>query len=182
MINETIKEFGKVDILVNNAGVGDKMQAAENVEDEVWERAMSINVDGIMRATRQVIPVFLQNGSGNIINMASISGLTGGGRGGFTYTATKHAVIGMTKNIASHYGPQEIRCNAIAPAQVQTNLTQNMDGIDEVGMKLSVRGVNLMPKAATTEDIANIALFLASNESSYINGTVIAADVDWSAY
>lgn len=88
----------------------------------------------------------------------------------------------MTKNIASHYGPQEIRCNAIAPAQVQTNLTQNMDGIDEVGMKLSVRGVNLMPKAATTEDIANIALFLASNESSYINGTVIAADVDWSAY
>lgn len=78
MINETIKEFGKVDILVNNAGVGDKMQAAENVEDEVWERAMSINVDGIMRATRQVIPVFLQNGSGNIINMASISGLTGG--------------------------------------------------------------------------------------------------------
>src|SRR5699024_4679770 len=86
------KEGAKVNIIVNNAGVGDNMQAAGNVEDNVWERVMSINVDGVMRITRKAIPLFLENGGGTFVNMASISGLTGG-RGGFTYTAAKHAVV-----------------------------------------------------------------------------------------
>ncbi|WP_342754371.1 SDR family oxidoreductase [Bacillus sp. PK3_68] len=181
MIDETVKEFGTVDILVNNAGVGDNMQAAANVKDETWERVMSINVTGVMRALRKVIPVFLENGGGTIVNMASIAGLTGG-RGGLASTAAKHAMVGMTKNIASQYGPQNIRCNAIAPAQVQTNFAATMTNVDEFGMKVATRGVNLMPKAGTTEDIANIALFLASNESAYINGVAISADAGWSAY
>lgn len=181
MIDETVNAFGTVDILVNNAGVGDNMQAAANVKDETWERVMNINVTGVMRALRKVIPVFLKNGGGTIVNMASISGLTGG-RGGLAYTAAKHAVVGMTKNIASQYGPQNIRCNAIAPAHVQTNFAASMSNVDEFGMKVATRGVNLMPKAGTTEDIANIALFLASHESAYINGVAIAADAGWSAY
>lgn len=181
MIDETVKTFGTVDILVNNAGVSDHMQAAGNVTDEVWERVMSINVTSVMRGVRKVLPIFQEKEYGNIINMASISGLTGG-RGGLAYTASKHAVVGMTKNIASQYGPQNIRCNAIGPAHVPTPLTMNISNIDEFGMEVATRGVNLMTKAGTTQEIANIALFLASDESSNINGVTIAADFGWSAY
>lgn len=181
MVTEAVKAFGTIDILVNNAGVSDNMLAAGNVTDEVWERVMNINVTSVMRGVRKVLPIFQEKGYGNIINMASISGLTGG-RGGLAYTASKHAVVGMTKNIASQYGPQNIRCNAIGPAHVPTPLTTNMSNIDEFGMEVATRGVGLMTKAGTTKDIANIALFLASDESAYINGVTIAADFGWSAY
>ena len=181
MVEEAVKAFGTVDILVNNAGISDHMMAAGNVTDEVWDRVMDINVTSVMRGARKVLPIFLEKGKGNIINMASISGLTGG-RGGLAYTASKHAVVGMTKNIASQYGPQNIRCNAIGPAHVPTPLTNNMSNIDEFGMRIATRGVGLMPKAGTTKEIANIALFLASEESAYINGVTIAADAGWSAY
>lgn len=85
MIEETVKAFGAVDILVNNAGIVDRMQAAANVTDEVWERVMNVNVTAVMRGIRKVLPIFLAQGYGNIINMASIAGLTGG-RGGFAYS------------------------------------------------------------------------------------------------
>lgn len=181
MIDSTIETFGRVDILVNNAGVGDNMQAAQNVKDDTWNRVMNINVNGVMRSLRKIIPTFIENGGGTIVNMASIAGLTGG-RGGLAYTAAKHAVIGMTKNIASQYGPQNIRCNAIAPAHVETGFAATMDNLDPFGMEIATRGVSLMPKAGTVKDIANIALFLASDESGYINGVAIAADAGWSAY
>lgn len=181
MINETVATFGRVDILVNCAGVLDKMQAAHNVEDEIWNRVMDINVGGVMRCTRKVLPLYQAQGSGVIVNLASIAGLTGG-RGGFTYTAAKHAVTGMTKNVASHYGPQGIRCNAIAPAQVDTGLVASMEGMDMEGLQYATRGVSLMPRSGKPEEIADIALFLASNESSYVNGIVMAADAGWSAY
>ncbi len=181
MVSETVSNFGRVDILVNNAGVGDNMQAAENVKDETWQRVMDINVTGVMRGLRQIIPVFLKNGGGTIVNMASIAGLTGG-RGGLAYTAAKHAVVGMTKNIASQYGPQNIRCNAIAPAHIETGFAAAMTNVDQFGLKVATRGVNLMPKAGTVQDISNIAVFLASDESAYINGVALAADAGWSAY
>src|SRR5699024_1687768 len=146
MIDGTVAEFGRVDILVNNAGVGDNMEAAANVKDETWERAMDVNVKGVMRSLRKVIPVFIENGGGTIVNMASNTGLTGG-RGGLAYTATKHAVVGMTKNVASQYGPQNIRCNAIAPAQIETGFAASMTNVDEFGMKAATRGLELMPKA-----------------------------------
>ncbi|MFX3636966.1 MAG: glucose 1-dehydrogenase [Candidatus Pristimantibacillus sp.] len=181
MVDETVATFGKVDILVNCAGVLDKMQAAHNVEDDVWNRVMDINVGGIMRSSRKVLPYFQAQGSGVIVNLSSLAGLTGG-RGGFTYTAAKHAVTGMTKNIASHYGPQGIRCNGIAPAAIETGLTASMEGMDKEGLQYATRGVNLMPRAGKPEEVADIALFLASSESSYVNGVVMAADAGWSAY
>lgn len=182
MVDDTIAHFGQVDILVNCAGVLDFMQAAHNVDDNVWSRVMDINVGGVMRGMRKILPVFTEQGSGVIVNLASIAGLTGG-RGGLTYTAAKHAVAGMTKNVGSHYGAQGVRCNAIAPAQVDTGMTQSIDGYDMFGLQQSTRGVKgIMNRAAQPEEIANIALFLASDESSYINGVVLAADAGWSAY
>lgn len=181
MVDDTVAHFGQVDILVNCAGVLDNIQAAHNVEDTIWNRVMDINVGGVMRGSRKILPLFTEQGSGVIINLASITALTGG-RGGLTYTAAKHAVAGMTKNIASMYGPQGVRCNAIAPAQVETGLTQSMDGYDMFGFKQATRAVDLMGPPASPEDIANIALFLASDESKTINGVVLAADAGWSAY
>ncbi|WP_217586208.1 SDR family NAD(P)-dependent oxidoreductase [Lentibacillus saliphilus] len=181
MVDESIKAFGKVDILVNNAGVGDNMQAAANVQDDTWNRILSINLNGVMYGLRKIIPHFMENGGGTIVNMASITGLTGG-RGGLGYTAVKHAVVGMTKNVASQYGPHNIRCNAIAPGHIQTEFAASMTNIDEFGMKASIRATNLIPRAGTVEDIANITLFLGSDESSYVNGVALAADGGWSAY
>lgn len=181
MVSQTISHYGRVDILVNNAGVGDQMQAAGNVEDATWNRVIDINLNGVMRATRAVLPHFIENGNGTIVNMASISGLMGG-RGGLAYTAVKHAVVGMTKNVASQYAPQGIRCNAIAPGQIATNFAADLSGMDQFGLKIATRGVNLMTKVGTVQDVSNIALFLASEESALINGVALAADGGWSAY
>ena len=181
MVDDTVTHFGRVDILVNCAGVLDKMQAAHNVEDDIWNRVMDINVGGVMRGSRKILPLFTEQGHGIIINLASITAVTGG-RGGLTYTAAKHAVAGMTKNIASMYAEQGVRCNAIAPSQVDTGLTQSIDGYDMFGLKQATRGRSFMGPSATPDDIANIALFLASDESRTINGVVLAADAGWSAY
>lgn len=181
MVDETISTFGRIDILVNCAGVMDMIQAAHNVEDAVWNRVMDINVGGVMRGSRKVLPIFMEQQSGVIINLSSLAGVNGG-RGGLTYTAAKHAVTGMTKNIASHYGEYGIRANAIAPAQVNTGMNQSLDGYDMFGLKQATRGVKLMNRAAEPIEIANIALFLASDESAYINGVVLTADGGWSAY
>ena len=182
MIVQSIEQFGKVDILVNNAGVGDNMQAAGNVEDAIWTRVMDINVTGVMRCIRAVLPHFEENGGGTIVNMASLTGVVGG-RGGFSYTAAKHAVVGMTKNVASQYGPLNVRSNAIAPGDVKTDFAKNnFTNLDQFGLTQATRGVNLMTRSAEVSDIANIALFLASEQSSILNGVVIAADGGWSAY
>lgn len=181
MVDDSVGHFGRVDILVNCAGVLDNMQAAHNVEDAIWNRVMDINVGGVMRGSRKIIPLFTEQGGGIIVNLASICGITGG-RGGLAYTAAKHAVAGMTKNIASTYGAQGVRCNAIAPAQVDTGLTQSIENYDMFGLKQATRGTGMMNRSASPDEIASIALFLASGESSYINGVVLAADAGWSAY
>lgn len=181
MIDTAVETYGTVDILVNNAGIVDNMFAASTVPDEVWDRVLAINTTGVMRAMRKVLPIFEEKKSGVIVNMASISALTGG-RGGLAYTASKHAVAGMTKNVASQYAHLNIRCNAIAPSAVPTNIAKSLTQPDEFGMQRAMSGVNLLPRQGTPEEIANIALFLGSSESSYINGTVIAADSGWSAY
>src|SRR5699024_6054016 len=136
---------------------------------------------GVMRITRKAIPLFLENGGRTFVTMASISGVTAG-RGRFTYTAAKHAVVGMTKNVASQYGGSNIRSNEIAPGQIETGFAAAMDNIDQYGMEAATRVVNLIPNVGKPEDVANIALFLASDESRYINGVTLAADAGWSAY
>ena len=181
MFAEAVSVYGRVDILVNNAGIGDNMKAAANVDDGTWNRVMDINVTGVMRCIRQALPHFEQNGGGTIVNMASLSGVAGG-RGGFTYTAAKHAVVGMTKNIASHYGEMNIRANAIAPGNVDTGFAAKMTNVDKFGMQQAIRGLSYMTKTGKPSEVASIALFLASEQSSLMNGAVLVADGGWSAY
>ncbi len=181
LIDTTVNTYGTLDILVNNAGIMDGFEPAGDIEDEKWERIFAINTTSVMRATRKALPIFLEKEYGVIINVASAGGLQGA-RAGAAYTASKHAVVGFTKNTGFMYAKKGIRCNAIAPGGVETNIGASMTNINQFGMGRIQPGLGINPRIGKPEDIANIALFLASDESSFVNGTVITGDAGWLAY
>jgi NAD(P)-dependent dehydrogenase (short-subunit alcohol dehydrogenase family) len=181
LINKAVQTFGTLDILVNNAGIMDNFEPAGEIEDDKWERVFAINTTSVMRATRKVLPIFLEKQYGVIINVASAGGLQGA-RAGAAYTASKHAVVGLTKNTGFMYATKGIRCNAIAPGGVETNISSSMTAVNEFGMGRIQAGLAINPRVGKPEEIANIALFLASDESSFVNGTVITGDAGWTAY
>ncbi|WP_147590107.1 glucose 1-dehydrogenase [Clostridium polynesiense] len=180
MIKTAVEKFGRIDILVNNAGVLDDFTPAAEVTDELWEYVMSINLNGPFYACRKAIPIMINQGEGNIINVASIGGLYGA-RAGAAYTASKHALVGLTKNIGFMYADKNIRCNVICPGGVDTEITQNKS-FNEMGMKRVLTGVAASPRSGSSEEIANVALFLASKDSSLLNGASITADAGFTAY
>jgi NAD(P)-dependent dehydrogenase (short-subunit alcohol dehydrogenase family) len=181
IIDTAIDTYGTLDILVNNAGIMDNFVPAAEVTDELWERVFAINITGPMRATRKALPIFIKKGSGIIINIASAGGLLGS-RAGVSYTASKHAVIGLTKNVGFQYAKLGIRCNAIAPGAVNTNIGKTIYNPSQFGMERAMAGMNLNPRVGEPEEIAKVALFLACDDSSFINDTVITADSGWTAY
>lgn len=181
LIDTTVNTYGTVDILVNNAGIMDNFEPAGDIEDSNWERIFSVNTTSVMRSTRKVLPIFLDKQKGVIINVASVGGLQGSRAGG-AYTASKHAVVGFTKNTGYMYADQGIRCNAIAPGGVETNINNSMTSVSEKGMGRIRLGMGNNPRMGKSEEIATVALFLASDESSFVNGTVITADAGWLSY
>lgn len=181
LVDTTVSTYGTVDILVNNAGIMDNFEPAGAIEDKNWERIFAVNTTSVMRATRKVIPIFLEKSSGVIVNIASAGGLNGA-RAGATYTASKHAVIGFTKNTGFMYAQQGIRCNAIAPGAVETNIGATITSPHEFGAGRAYVGMSTNPRIGKPEEIANVALFLATEESSFVNGAVIVVDGGWSAY
>ncbi|WP_160719689.1 SDR family oxidoreductase [Bacillus sp. USDA818B3_A] len=181
LIETAVLEFGTLDILVNNAGIMDNFEPAGDVEDEKWERVFAVNTTSVMRATRKALPIFLKKKNGVIINIASAGGLQGA-RAGAAYTASKHAVVGLTKNTGFMYADEGIRCNAIAPGAVETNIITSLKSANPFGIERIQLGAGINPRLGKPEEIANVALFLASDESSFLNGTVITADAGCNAY
>jgi NAD(P)-dependent dehydrogenase (short-subunit alcohol dehydrogenase family) len=181
MIDTAVKAYGTLDILVNNAGIMDNFVPAAEVTDELWEKVFAVNITGPMRATRKALPIFIKKGAGIIINIASAGGLLGS-RAGASYTASKHAVVGLTKNVGFQYAKMGIRCNAIAPGAVNTNIGKTIFDPNKFGMERALAGMNLNPRVGEPEEIARIALFLACDDSSFVNGTIITADAGWTAY
>jgi NAD(P)-dependent dehydrogenase (short-subunit alcohol dehydrogenase family) len=127
------------------------------------------------------MPIFLAKKKGVIVNTASVGGLQGS-RAGAAYTASKFAVVGLTKNIGFQYALSGIRCNAIAPGGVNTNIGKTINNPDKFGMERATSGSANNPRMGEPVEIANVALFLASDDSSFVNGTVITADSGWTAY
>lgn len=181
LIETTIKSFGTVDIVVNNAGIMDNFIPVAEVTDEVWDKVIAVNTTGPMRLIRKAMPIFLEKKKGVIINIASIGGLQGS-RAGAAYTASKFAVVGLTKNIGFQYAKEGIRCNAIAPGGVNTNIGKTIDNPSKFGMERATSGAVNNPRMGEPVEIAQVALFLASDDSSFVNGTVITADSGWTAY
>lgn len=178
---ETKEAFGQLDILVNNAGIMDGMEPVGEITDEKWDRVFAVNTTGVMRAMRLATNIFLEQGHGVIVNNISAGGLRGA-RAGAAYTASKHAVTGLTKNTAYMYAQSGIRCNGIAPGGVETNIATSMTNVSEFGAVRQNTGLATMPRAGKPIEVAQLAVFLASDESSFINGQVIAADAGWLAY
>lgn len=180
LIDTAVRVYGTVNILVNNAGIMDNMEPAADITNAQWERVFAVNTTSVMKTTRKVLPIFLKASGGVIVNIASIGGLCGK-VAGTSYTASKHAVIGFTKSTGFMYANKGIRCNAIAPGAIKTNIQSSMTKINEFGVSRTQLGLNTNPKYGEPEDIARAALFLASDDSSFVNGTVLVADSGWMA-
>ncbi len=182
MIDFAVSECGKMDIIFNNAGIMDGMVPIEELEDAMWQRIMDINTSGVMYACRKAVRYYLERGEGGvIINTASLGGLCGA-RAGLAYTASKFAVVGMTKNIAFMYGDEGIRCNAICPGGVATNIGLGMAQPSQRGASKVNIGMPLMHRVGDPLEVALTAVFLAGEHSTFINGTTITVDGGWSAY
>lgn len=183
MFSVAISAYNTVDILVNNAGIMDNFQPVAEVENGMWEKVMKINVDGPFKAMRNAAKIFLKKGKGNIINITSIGGIKGGAAGA-AYTASKYALVGLTKNTGYMYSKSGIRCNAIAPGAVNTNIGDTIDfsKITPLVNDRIMAGMPLNPRTGEPSEIAKAALFLASDDSSFVNGHVLVVDGGWSAY
>lgn len=183
MIDEAVSRFGRLDILVNNAGKMDNFSPVGQVDDAMWESVFRLNLEAPMAAMRRAVNQFLIQGGGTIVNISSLAGLYGT-RAGATYTASKHALVGLTKNTAYMYAGKNIRCNAICPGGVETGIGEGefMKKINAEGMERTMSGIAANPRTGKPAEIARIALFLASEDSSFINGQAIASDAGWSAY
>jgi NAD(P)-dependent dehydrogenase (short-subunit alcohol dehydrogenase family) len=180
LIDAAVAAYGGVDILCNNAGVMDLFQGVAELEDAVWQRVMSINVDGPMFLTRKAVPMMIARGGGSIVNTASAAGI-GGGAAGAAYTVSKHALVGLTRSTAYRYALDGIRCNAMACGGVETNIMQSVDAtkLDGAGAARYGAYQALIPAMLKPVEIAQLALFLASDDAKHISGAIIPIDAGW---
>lgn len=179
IIDTAVEKFGRVDVLVNNAGIMDRFLPVGELDDATWNRVLGVNLNGPMYTMRAVIPVMLAQGGGVIVNIASAAGL-GGGYAGAAYTASKHGVIGLTRNTAVMYAKQGIRCVAICPGAVNTGIPL---GGDPSQMGYGVLGpmMGTIPRVGEPIELANAVLFAASDAASFINGAALPVDGSWCA-
>ncbi|MDG6988831.1 MAG: SDR family oxidoreductase [Nitrososphaerota archaeon] len=178
MVDHAAKVFGKVDILCNNAGIMDGVRPVVDTPDGVWEKVMDININAPFRASRRAIPLMQTSGRGSIINTASVAGFFGGVAGA-AYTTSKHALIGLTRSIAAQYGSAGIRCNAMVLGAVNTNIGVGGTAPDPKGMEHLMKAMATLPRTGEPGEIAELALFLASDKSSLVNGSCIVIDGGW---
>lgn len=183
MMDEALKLYGRMDILVNNAGIMDDMSAVGDASDEIFDKVFNLNVKSAFYAMRNAVGLFEAQGGGNIINIASVGGLYGGVAGA-VYTASKHALVGLTKNTAFMYALKNIRCNAICPGAIATEIssTETMKNINMDGARRTGIGMGLNPRVGEASEIAKVAVFLASEDASFVNGQCLAVDGGWRAY
>ena len=169
MVNDVVKEFGTVDICVNNAGISKDNLLLRMTPDQ-WDEVMTTNLKSVFNMTKQVIRPMMKSKKGSIINMSSIVGMRGNA-GQSSYAASKAGIIGFTKSIAAELGSRNVRCNAIAPGFIETDMTHYLK---EGEAAKSFLDKIPLGRFGSAEEIANVALFLASDMSSYITGQVIS--------
>ena len=177
MVEVCLKEFGQVDILVNNAGIV-KMSPLHETTEEDWDKILGVNLKSVFLSSKKVLPIMLSQGKGKIINIASIAGLVGFSNLG-AYCASKGGIIALTREMALEYAPQKINVNCIAPGVIKTAMTKEMLA-DETTRK-SLESSTPYPRLGEPEDIAQAAVYLASDESDFVNGEILVVDGGWIA-
>ncbi len=170
LVDEVMAEFGQIDVLINNAGIT-KDNLLLRMSKEDWDKVLRINLDSVFNLTKAVIKPMMKAKSGSIINMTSVVGISGNA-GQANYAASKAGVIGFTKSVALELGSRNIRCNAIAPGFIETEMTA---ALDEKATQKWAEAIP-MKKLGKTSDIANACVFLGSEMASYINGQTLNVD------
>lgn len=168
VVNQIINDFGSIDILVNNAGITMDTLLMRMTEEQ-WDKVININLKSVFNFTKSVQPTMLKQRAGSIVNLSSVVGVHGNA-GQANYSASKAGIIGFSKSVAQELGSRNIRCNAIAPGFIITEMTHKLP--DDVRKKWE-EGIPLK-RGGTPEDVANTVLFLASDLSGYITGQVIS--------
>ncbi len=181
VVNETVSAFGGLDILVNNAGIGGGMKRLHEVNTEEFSRVVDVNLIGTFFMTKYAIPHFLKSGDGRIVNIASTYGLIGAPKAA-AYCATKGAIINLTRQLAVDYGPDHIRVNAICPGYIDTSLGRRGPSMSESDFNAATarreKAAAMQPlgRQAQPEEVANVALFLASDGASFMTGSIVTVD------
>ncbi|KAI9706749.1 MAG: hypothetical protein M1820_004719 [Bogoriella megaspora] len=184
LFDEAISKFGRVDALVNNAGIMDHFEPAGDTPQELWDRVLAVNLTAPFMLTKAAINHLLsrENPKGAIVNVGSIGG-TQGGRAGVSYTVSKHGLIGLTKNTAAVYGKKGIRCNAILPGAMQTNIGDSVgQNPHQEGLEISRKTFAVEPGLCDLQDVANLCVYLASDDAIIANGACVPADLGWAAF
>lgn len=172
VVDEAVKTFGALHIAVNNAGIGGPLAPVGEYPIDGWDKVISINLSGVFYGLRYQIPAILAAGGGSIVNIASILGKVGT-KGSSAYAAAKHGVIGLTESAALEYADQQIRINAIGPGYITTPLLTN--SLNEAQMSALV-GLHPMGRLGTSEEVAELALWLNSDKASFVTGSYYNVD------
>ncbi len=167
LADQVVADFGSIDVLINNAGIT-RDTLLMRMSEEQWDDVMNTNLKSTFNLTKACLKTFLKNRAGSIINMSSIVGLTGNA-GQSNYAASKAGMIGFTKSMAKELGSRNVRCNAIAPGFIETEMTASLDA------EVKKQWIDTIPlkRGGSTDDVANACLFLASDMSTYITGQTI---------
>ena len=170
LVGEVVDAFGTVDIVINNAGITDDTLLMRMTEEQ-WDRVISVNLKSCFNLTKAVMRTMLKARAGSIVNISSVVGVQGNA-GQANYAASKAGILGFTKSVALELGSRNIRCNAIAPGFIETEMTAKLDEDTVQGWRDAIP----LKRGGTPEDVANLCVFLASDMSSYITGQTLNVD------
>lgn len=176
LVEKTVTMYGKLDIACNNAGIGGEQELTGNYNLDSWRKVLGVNLDGVFYGCKYELDQMEKNGGGIIVNMASIHGTVAAPLSS-AYTAAKHAVVGLTKNIGAEYGQKNIRCNAVGPAYIDTPLLESASG----DMKDALIAKHPMGRLGKPEEVAELVLFLSSDKSSFMTGGYYLVDGGYTA-
>lgn len=175
LVKKAVDTYGKLDVYVNNAGVLDGMANCLDTSEELWDKILNVNLKGYFFGCKASLPELIKT-KGNIVMTASVAGL-GALAGGTAYTASKFGVVGLINQVACEFASQGVRVNGVAPGGVITGMTAAM--IDDAQTSQMIKATTPLGRWAQPEEIANAMLFLASDDASYITGTVVRVDGGW---
>ena len=180
VVGDALAEHGRIHLLANVAGIMDWFLPAHEVDDETWAQVLAVNTTGPLRLCRAVLPAMREHGGGAIVNVGSASSMRGG-TAGVSYTASKHALLGITRSIAWAYAAENIRCNIVLPGGVETNIGTTSMPRSEFGIGRLAPIHGTAPRLAQPDEIATVISWLGSDEAGNVNGAIVNADGGWAA-